>query len=147
MDDKDIRLRNILHLKRIERPSDAEWKKFKVDFENRRLSAMKESKFKRVITSFSRFLSFKEIAGASAAFLALALVLLPINHDGRDLPKLAKIRTVKPVNQDNVSFISDKMTSSGDGQVFVADICPSGFFRVNVKYVNDSLLAANCIRL
>lgn len=147
MDDKDIRLRNILRLKRIERPSDAEWQKFKLNFENRRLSAMKESRFRRVITSFFHLLSFKEIAGASAAFLALALVLLPINRGGHDFPKLAKIRTVKPVNQDNVSFISDKMTSSGDGQVFVADICPSGFFRENVKYVNDSLLAANCIRL
>lgn len=145
MDDKDIQLRNILHLKRIERPSDAEWKKFKVDFENRRLSAMKESKFKRVITSFSRFLSFKEIAGASAAFLALALVLLPINHDGRDLPKLSSTRVMKPVNQDHMIFINDKMTSSVDGQIFVADVCQSGFLNGNIRYVNDSLLAANYI--
>lgn len=145
MDDKDIQLRNILHLKRIERPSDAEWKKFKVDFENRRLLAMKESKFKRVITSFSRFLSFKEIAGASAAFLALALVLLPINRGSHDLPKLGSTRVMKPVNQNHVVFINDKMTSSSDGQVFVADVCPSSFLNGNVRYVNDSLLAANYI--
>lgn len=145
MDDKDIRLRNILHLKRIERPSDAEWKKFKVDFENCRLSAMKESKFKRVITSFFRTLSFREVAVASAAFLALGLVLLPINHDGRDLPKLGSTRVMKPVNQNHVVFINDKMTSSSDGQVFVADVCPSGFLNGNVRYVNDSLLAANYI--
>lgn len=144
MDDKDIQLRNILRLKRIERPSDAEWEKFKADFENRRLSAMKESKFKRVITSF-RFLNFKEIAGASAAFLALALVLLPINHDSRDLLKLGSTRVMKPVNQNRVVFINDKMTSSADGQVFVADVCPSGFLGGNVRYVNDSLLAANYI--
>lgn len=145
MDDKDIQLRNILHLKRIERPSDAEWKKFKVDFENRRLSAMKESKFKRVITSFSRFLSFKEIAGASAAFLALALVLLPINRSSHDLPKLGSTRVMKPVNQNRVVFINDKMTGSADRQIFVADVCPSGFLGGNVRYVNDSLLAANYI--
>ena len=144
MDDKDIRLRNILRLKRIERPSDAEWEKFKADFENRRLSAMKESKFKRVITSF-RSLNFKEMVGAYAAFLALALVLLPINHDGRDLPKLSSTRVMKPVNQNRVVFINDKMTSSADEQVFVADVCPSSFLNGNVRYVNDSLLAANYI--
>jgi len=145
MDDKDIRLRNILHLKRIERPSDAEWKKFKVDFENRRLLAIKESKFRRVVTYFFRFLSFKEIAAASAAFLALSLVLLPINHDSRGLPKLGSTRVMKPVNQNRVVFINDKMTSSVDGQVFVADVCQSGFLNGNIRYVNDSLLAANYI--
>ena len=145
MDDKDIRLRNILRLKRIERPSDAEWKKFKVDFENRRLSAMKESKFKRVITSFFRTLGFREVAVASAAFLALALVLLPINRGSHDLPKLGSTRVMKPVNQNHVVFINDKMTSSSDGQVFVADVCQSGFLNGNVRYVNDSLLAANYI--
>ena len=145
MDDKDIQLRNILHLKRIERPSDAEWKKFKVDFENRRLSAMKESKFKRVITSFFRTLGFREVAVASAAFLALALVLLPINRGSHDLPKLGSTRVMKPVNQNHVVFINDKMTSSADGQIFVADVCPSGFLNGNIRYVNDSLLAANYI--
>ena len=145
MDDKDIQLRNILRLKRIERPSDAVWKKFKADFENRRLSAMKESKFKRVITSFFRTLGFREVAVASAAFLALALVLLPINRGNHDLPKLGSTRVMKPVNQNHVVFINDKMTSSVDGQIFVADICPSGFLNGNVRYVNDSLLAANYI--
>lgn len=145
MDDKDIRLRNILRLKRIERPSDAEWQKFKLNFENRRLSAMKESRFRRVITSFFHLLSFKEIAGASAAFLALALVLLPINRGSHDLPKLGSTRVMKPVNQNRVVFINDKMTSSADGQVFVADVCPSGFLNGNIRYVNDSLLAANYI--
>jgi hypothetical protein len=144
MDDKDIQLRNILRLKRIERPSDAEWKKFKVDFENRRLSAMKESKFKRVITSF-RSLNFKEMVGASAAFLALALVLLPINRGSHDLPKLGSTRVMKPVNQNHVVFINDKMTGSADRQIFVADVCPSSFLNGNVRYVNDSLLAANYI--
>lgn len=145
MDDKDIQLRNILRLKKIERPSDAEWKKFKVNFENRRLSAMKESKFKRVITSFFRTLGFREVAVASAAFLALALVLLPINRGSHDLPKLGSTRVMKPVNQNRVVFINDKMTSSADEQVFVADVCPSGFLSGNVRYVNDSLLAANYI--
>ena len=145
MDDKDIRLRNILHLKRIERPSDAEWKKFKVDFENRRLLAIKESKFRRVITFFFRFLSLKEIAGISAAFLVLALVLLPINRGSHDLPKLGSTRVMKPVNQDHMIFINDKMTGSADGQIFVADVCQSGFLNGNIRYVNDSLLAANYI--
>ena len=145
MDDKDIQLRNILHLKRIERPSDAEWKKFKVDFENRRLLAIRESKFKRVITSFFRTLGFREVAVASAAFLALALVLLPINRGGHDLPKLGSTRVMKPVNQNRVVFINDKMTSSADRQIFVADVCPSSFLNGKVRYVNDSLLAANYI--
>ena len=72
-------------------------------------------------------------------------MLLPSEHDSRDLAKLCSTRGMKCVNHNRVVFINDKMTSSADRQIFVADVCPSSFLNGKVRYVNDSLLAANYI--
>jgi hypothetical protein len=73
-DNKGEQLEKLLRLKRFEMPSEERWLEFDYAFEDKRLSATKESRIREIFTSLGTILNFKRTV-CSAGFCWLLLII------------------------------------------------------------------------
>jgi hypothetical protein len=132
--DKDDKLRNLLRLKKFEMPSEDKWAEFDCSFENRRLSAMKESVARRALSILS--LNFKRVAYASAAFLLILVAYFAVGRGGSaaDIGRMAK-----EASMEYVKFASDDMVTQSVGANEKLNVDSMYYSYDGVEYIRDML--------
>jgi hypothetical protein len=76
INNKDKQLKKLLQLKRFEMPSKERWVDFDYAFENKRLSAIKQSKVKTIFSSLAAIFNFRRVVCASGLCLLLLVAVL-----------------------------------------------------------------------
>ncbi|MDR1890620.1 MAG: hypothetical protein LBQ23_00335 [Puniceicoccales bacterium] len=135
-DNKDKRLEKLLQLKRFEMPSEERWLEFDCAFENRRLSAIKESKIRMVFSSLGAIFNFKRIV-CSAGFCLLFLIIFVAI--ARERSTVNDVRMAREISKKYVQFASDGMLAYDDDIDIQSGICNISYSNDGIEYVQDML--------
>ncbi|MDR0742594.1 MAG: hypothetical protein LBE98_03985 [Puniceicoccales bacterium] len=137
---KDRQLEKLLQLKRFEMPSEERWLEFDYAFENKRLSAMKESRIREIFTSLGSILNFRRVV-CSAGFCLLLLIIFIASE--RQRRNVNNMQMAQEVSRKYVQFASDGMLAS-DGDIDIqAGICNINYPNDGIEYVQDMLTMQN----
>jgi hypothetical protein len=134
-DNKDRQLEKLLRLKRFEMPSAERWLEFDCAFEDKRLSAIKESRFRAVFTSLGVLFNFKRIV-CSAGFCLLLLIIFTASARHR---KTVDMRMAQKVGEQYVQFASDSMLVNDNDIDIQAGVCNISYPNDGIEYVQDLL--------
>ncbi|MDR2603698.1 MAG: hypothetical protein LBC11_04065 [Puniceicoccales bacterium] len=137
---KDKQLEKLLRIKRFEMPSQERWLEFDYAFENKRLSAIKESRIGRMFTSLGSILNFKRIV-CSVGFCLLFLIISIAS--ARHQKNLSNMEMAREVSKKYVQFASDGMLVSDDDINIQAGICNISYPNDGIEYVQDMLTMQN----
>ncbi|MDR1528597.1 MAG: hypothetical protein LBS22_03375 [Puniceicoccales bacterium] len=137
---KDKQLEKLLQLKRLEMPSKERWLEFDCAFENKRLSAIKESRIRVMFTWLGTILNFKRIV-YSAGFCLLLLIISFASE--RQQRNVNSAQMAQEIGKKYVQFASDGMLAS-DGDIDIqAGICHISYPNDGIEYVQDMLTMQN----
>ncbi|MDR1457246.1 MAG: hypothetical protein LBI47_00100 [Puniceicoccales bacterium] len=139
-DNKGKQLEKLLRLKRFEMPSEERWLEFDYAFENKRLSAIKESRIREIFTSLGTILNFKRIV-CSAGFCLLLLIIFFAS--AKQQRNLGNMQMAREVSKKYAQFASDGMLVSDDDIDIQAGICNISYPNDGIEYVQDMLTIQN----
>jgi hypothetical protein len=135
-DDEDRRLGKLLRLKKLEMPSDDRWSEFDRAFENRLLSAVSDSKWKRAFSRISSIFNFKRVIYAAAGVSFLLVVAAATLRDGEHAGSPMASETARKY----VKFASDSMFVHCDDIDMESGVCNIGYANDGVEYVHDMMV-------
>jgi hypothetical protein len=136
---QDEQLRRLLRLKKLEVPSDERWQLFDRTFEDRRLSAIKESNVRKIFAHLPIVLNFKRTIFASVAVLLVSVVsTVAFKNSGT----MSALRMAEEIGHRYVEFANNDMFTRN------VDIDKSGTYNVSyaydgIDYVQDPLVLQN----
>jgi hypothetical protein len=139
-DNKSEQLEKLLRLKRFEMPSEERWLEFDYAFENKRLSAIKESRIREIFTSLGTILNFKRTVCSAGFCLLLLIISLAFAKQRRNLDNMQMAREV---SKKYVQFANDGMSVSDDDIDIQAGICNISYPHDGIEYVQDMLTLQN----
>ncbi|MDR2629136.1 MAG: hypothetical protein LBC30_04070 [Puniceicoccales bacterium] len=137
---RDKQLEKLLQLKRFEMPSEERWLEFDYAFENRRLSAIKESRIRGIFTSLRGILNFKRIVCSVGFCLLLLIICLASARQQRNI---SSMQMAREVSKKYVQFASDSVLVNDDDIDVRAGICNISYPNDGIEYVQDTLTMQN----
>ncbi|MDR2777080.1 MAG: hypothetical protein LBB17_03515 [Puniceicoccales bacterium] len=137
---RNKQLEKLLQLKRFEMPSEERWLEFDYAFENKRLSAIKESRIKEIFTSLGSIWNFKRVV-YSAGFCLLLLIIFIASE--KQQKNINNMQMAQEVSKKYVQFASDCILASDDDIDIQAGICNISYPNDGIEYVQDMLTMKN----
>lgn len=131
--DKNTQLNRLLQIKRMEMPSEKEWKNFSIAFENKKLIAMREHEKRVPLITFLRHIAKKSLLriASTSIVCATAIGICLLSHNNETINYTNDITYVK--------FVADKLSISDDLQAFVINDCGDINMNTSTEYVQDIL--------
>ncbi|MDR1433133.1 MAG: hypothetical protein LBI61_02205 [Puniceicoccales bacterium] len=136
-DDRDRQLGKLLRLKKLETPPGDRWLEFDSAFENKLLSAVGDSRFRRLLSLVTSVFNFKRTVFGGAGVL---LLLVAFSAMFRSEKRIGGSPMSIDIAKEYVKFASDDMFARCDGIDVESGICSMDYADDGVEYVHDMLI-------
>ncbi|MDR1401582.1 MAG: hypothetical protein LBI81_01320 [Puniceicoccales bacterium] len=138
-DSRDEKLKKLLQLKKLEKPTEERWLEFDLAFENRLLSAIKDSRLRRVFSAFTGVFSPRRIACACAGILSI----LAVFTSGVKMNERVSFMRAAARAREYVKFASDNMFVSESGIDVDSGVRNISYASDGISYVQDAIVLKN----
>ncbi|MDR1233369.1 MAG: hypothetical protein LBJ75_03900 [Puniceicoccales bacterium] len=137
---RDKQLEKLLQLKRFEMPSEERWLEFDCAFDDKRLSAIKESRIRGIFASLGSLLNFKRVVYSTGFCLLLLIACIASERQQRNIDP---IQVAREASEKYVQFASDGMLANEEDIDIQAGVCNISYPNDGIEYVQDMLTMQN----